>query len=296
MKRVICGLAVAWWLAVVGGVVAQAPPAPTGRVVSIEVTIAELGPPPAGEQIDLATGDAALVRIGEWEAKGVLAALTRIRLTTLDQQVAMVHFGERVPRVTSRTRTGARAGREDGPGFPAGAFSSAFTLENVGALVNAVPRVDVDGAVLVELQIEKSRVAAAAAAPSDSGPTGDFVPPRVVTISTNSTVRIPPGQATIVGGAQSAGADGASRVIIVVQARVSAPPPQVAAAERSLKVFSLAHASAPEVADVLRGVFGDGRMRIAIDQRTNALIVQAGNEELSAVEALVQRLDVDGGN
>jgi len=60
--------------------------------------------------------------------------------------------------------------------------------------------------------------------------------------------------------------------------------------DAEIKVFSLVSVKAPEVAKTLESLFG-AQIRVAIDERTNALIVFGKGNALQAVEALLLRLD-----
>ena len=57
------------------------------------------------------------------------------------------------------------------------------------------------------------------------------------------------------------------------------------------KVFSLRHSQAAESARVLSEILGGQPLRIAVDERTNSLIVMADEETGKMVEALLLRLD-----
>jgi hypothetical protein len=70
--------------------------------------------------------------------------------------------------------------------------------------------------------------------------------------------------------------------------RASALPPLQNA---QVKVFSLVNQSAAEAAKTLESLFGLQTLRIATDERANALIVMGTAETLPAVEALLMRLD-----
>jgi multidrug efflux pump subunit AcrA (membrane-fusion protein) len=58
-----------------------------------------------------------------------------------------------------------------------------------------------------------------------------------------------------------------------------------------IKVFSLSNSSAEQLMDVIDTIFGEERFRIAADKRTNSVIVKARPDVLSAVEAVMLRLD-----
>lgn len=58
-----------------------------------------------------------------------------------------------------------------------------------------------------------------------------------------------------------------------------------------IKVFTLRRAKASEAGDTIAALLGSGRVRVALDERTNALIVAGNAEALSMIEALLMRLD-----
>jgi hypothetical protein len=59
----------------------------------------------------------------------------------------------------------------------------------------------------------------------------------------------------------------------------------------SFKVFSLRHSRATDAARVLREVLGGAATRLAVDERTNSLLVFADDETIKIVEALMMKLD-----
>ncbi len=63
-----------------------------------------------------------------------------VRLITLDNQPAFVQLGSRVPRVTSLSAS------------PTGGATRSITLDNVGLIVGATPRIDPDGAVTMQIE------------------------------------------------------------------------------------------------------------------------------------------------
>lgn len=61
--------------------------------------------------------------------------------------------------------------------------------------------------------------------------------------------------------------------------------------EADIKVFSLRHVNAVQAAQTIDSLLGPGPVRVAIDERTNALIVAGKSESLTVIEALLLRLD-----
>src|SRR5215203_6013799 len=102
MRRLTTYLAVLSVGLACGAASAQdARPEAANRLVSIEVLIADLVMSDKEAKDEPA---AALVdRIRESEKQGKLSRVTRLRLTTLSDQVAHAQFGERAPLATGRS-------------------------------------------------------------------------------------------------------------------------------------------------------------------------------------------------
>jgi type II secretory pathway component GspD/PulD (secretin) len=181
-------------------------------MVEIEVLIAEMSSPvtQGDDQFGLAAPtDKTVARVRELAKQGKLDVMNRIRLTTLDQQAAFVHVGERSPVVTGRTRVPGR------PGDSRSAYS--MTYENVGTIVGITPRVT-DDAIVIELDVEKSRLVPARDGDDDAA----VLPPHIATATCQTTVRVANGSTVIVGGMQSQSDDGPSVFLVLVTARIMA--------------------------------------------------------------------------
>ncbi len=73
-------------------------------------------------------------------------------------------------------------------------------------------------------------------------------------------------------------------------------PPDPASEPSVLRVFQLEHSSAEEVAGTIHDLFeARGGLQVAVDQRSNTLIVAAREPVLSAIEEVLEKLDRDGG-
>ena len=119
------------------------------------------------------------------------------------------------------------------------------------------------------------------------------------TVSIQSTVRAKPGEPLLVGGRQTGGKE-SGQTWLVLTASVAATPqpavvePKPAAAKGpvdQLKIVQLKHAAAAALANVLHDTFAREPIRIAVDERTNSLLLRGSPERLEAVLALVARLD-----
>ncbi len=74
------------------------------------------------------------------------------------------------------------------------------------------------------------------------------------------------------------------------QRQTPAPLPENA----EVRVFALRYSKAPELTQVLANIVGDRGLRMAVDERSNSLIVTADENTMRIVEALLMRLDESG--
>jgi general secretion pathway protein D len=201
------------------------------KMVSIEVRIAEARweadapgetQPSATGQESLETGEQVLARIRELEKSGRLEVLNHVKLTTLENQPAVVQVGERAPVVTgvSYTRPPSRTS-----GSPySGPRTQNVSFQEVGLMVNVVPRVTSDGLVVVELDITKSRLTR----PEPQRPSGegeDTAPlgiPRTVTTTAKTTVSIADGQTVVIDAVSERSTSEQSELLIIATARILA--------------------------------------------------------------------------
>ncbi len=128
----------------------------------------------------------------------------RVRLVTLDNQPALVRMGSRVPRVTGTSLSSV------------GGETRSTTLDNVGLLVGITPRIDPDGAVVMQIDVEQDQL----------GPENEGIPisaaggnvlrsPRIDGASVQTTVRIANGQPLVLGSITQKGKADKELVIIV---------------------------------------------------------------------------------
>jgi type II secretory pathway component GspD/PulD (secretin) len=266
-----------------GGARGRAPAAErgSGAIVAIEVLMADVGPLEKGEVLPDDQDVAA--RIRDLEKQGKLARITRTRLTTLSEQTAMIQFGERSAVATGRTVRGG-GGAFGGPGG-GGEPSTSYSYQNMGTLVNVVPRVD-GGNVVLECSVESSRLAPRK--PAADKPEGAIEPVGMETISAKSTVQVKSGETVLLASKQQTSAEGTTRTYVLVTATIQEPGRKEAAV---FKVFTLAHAQAAGVAATLNQLLGDTGVKITPDERSNSVLARGSDENLEVVERLVQRLD-----
>jgi type II secretory pathway component HofQ len=267
---------------------------PGSRAVTIDVVIAS-GPrsDAAGGPRDAAVGETTPAELAELEKAGKLDWVTRLRLVAVENDRASVQTGERAPVVVGRV---ARGG--GGPFGEGG--QNMTTMVNVGATVEAIPRVLDDGSIAVNLTVEKSWLepAPAAADAADSPPAlspQSSSAQRTGTLNSKTTVRVQPGEPTLVLSLASSSGTDKSQTWIVLTASAAGPPAKAAAAAapESLKVFRLRFTQAVDAAKIVSAVFDKGPLKVVPDVRTNSLLISGPAEQQAIVEALLRQIDQD---
>lgn len=251
------------------------------RTITLEIVIGKTQDSITPEQAAQLSGPSEKVAafVGELESSGRISVIDRIRLTTLENQKALVQAGKNAPVATGQTfesRSGPR--------------QTSYLRENVGTLISVVARADGD-AVMAELEIEKSQLEQRA---GDSAPGDPFVPPAKEIMQSRANVRIGNGTTLLVS-------TDAARQFVLVSTRLldGAPGPETGASTApamvdKIKLFQLQNSSAQAAAELVKALFGRdaGRIAVGVDARTNALIVRAADErQLEAIEAILMRLD-----
>jgi type II secretory pathway component GspD/PulD (secretin) len=245
---------------------APQPPQP-GRLISVEVVIADV----TGE-----AGEMTAERLAELEKAGQVKSLSRLRVSTLENAPSMVQFGERVSVVTGHTSFGGRGSQ------------NVTAQENLGTMVSVTARVDQDDSILMEFQAEQTRLAPTAARAEGENADRPAELPRTTTIATKSTLRIPQGKSVVAGSKTMRTPQGMTHTWILVSAHAEAAAPE---AESVLKIMALKHAQGEAIAGLLAGVFPTANYRVAVDARTNSLIISGSPAVLEKVVPLIAELD-----
>ncbi|MEX2138871.1 MAG: secretin N-terminal domain-containing protein [Pirellulales bacterium] len=228
----------------------------------------------------------------ELEKQGKLEHVLRVRLSSVEQSKASVQLGERVPVATARTVGGFGRGGPAAEGRPT---SYSYSLENIGTLISAAARVEEGGTVIVDLQVERSQMAATER-PADDIP--DAVGrQKTVSLTCQSSLRLKPGEPTLANASQTTEDGATTGQFIVVTATVDAQGAGRAAAvdrdrEMHVRIFNLRNAKADAMAQLLARTLGDKPIRVGVDEATNALVVASTRDQLEVVEQLLQQLDV----
>ncbi len=264
------------------------------RMVSIEVSIVELAEKPSPvETLDPESSQQLISRIRELETQGKLAGLTRLRLSTLDNNQVSAQTSQRLPMETGRNVFPGQPGR-GGMGS-----SPTFQFQNFGTVVRAITRIEPGDTIVMDLQIEKtSALREARPATAETARPDVIAPTGMVTTEFKSTVRVPNGQTIVVQASGSSSAtENPSRTVILVTAyadqapQVAAaklPPPQ---AQPPLTVFVLKSAKVGDMYEVLQQLFNNVAITMAVDVRTNTLFVKASPENIKLVENVITILD-----
>lgn len=180
----------------------------TSKMVEIEVRIVETSGDQDDDRLDPAVAtEEAMARVRELEKQGKLDVVNRIRLTTLDLQPAFVQVGERRPIVAARNISAGRA-------------TYSYNYENVGTILRVTPRI-AGTDVVMELDIEKSRLDDARPVADDQDDDDSLIPPRIVVAMCQTTIRVAPGQTVIAGGMQSQSDDGNATFLVLATARIA---------------------------------------------------------------------------
>ena len=144
------------------------------RMVTVEVVIAEAKTDDAESIAAVeSAGDDVARKIAALEKSEQLKIIARVRLTTLDNQPAFLQIGERVPTIRD-----VRGGQAE----PV----TRLEYQNAGLIVGLTPRIDSEGRVTMEIDVEKSEL----------GPAEEGVPLEI--LGSGKVVRVPRVRATTV--------------------------------------------------------------------------------------------------
>lgn len=219
-------------------------------------------------------------------------SVSKYRLSTLDRLPASVQVGEMVPIATSRaTRPGNPEGRASG-------FNTGYSMVNIGTMVQVTPQVEEGGTVIVELSIERSRLAfqkPQSAEPNEANRAMEGTNSRTVTVMSKTTVRVPARQTVAATMAHMREKDDTGDLLILVSASVNDSPggePGDAALSGELRIYRLKYASAEKALPNVQAHFrGTAELRVTADPRTNSLVAFGSSEALQHMEEFLQILD-----
>jgi type II secretory pathway component GspD/PulD (secretin) len=264
---------------------------PAGPLVTLEVLLIEHNSAIGGKEGVAVPSAAEFVKLYK---EGKLDSAARVQLSTVGGSTGTVQLGERVPVATARNARGF-GGRGSAEGD--GAFSYSYAMQDIGTMIMATARVEESETVLVDLHVERSRLALSDR-PADE-PQDEIARRKTVSLTSQSTLRLKPGEPAIARAWQTTAGQESNGVFIVSTAQVEASGlGRAAAAQRDgdarLQVFSLRNAKAGNAQRILTMVLAEklgDRARIGVDENTNRIIVYATAEQHEIIEQLLQHLD-----
>lgn len=195
-----------------------------------------------------------------------------------------------------------------GRGGPGGFTQSQFINQNFGTMISVVPRLNDEGNIELTYTFERSRpVYQKEAAEGQDGseqPAAGIPTPRPSSFTAGSTIVIPAQQTVVAGGTGSVKVGDQRQVeknhmVLLLSAKVlggsgrsnkiaqEVPPTD----RKPIKNIHLRHAAAATAADVLRDVLKGEPIEIAVDERTNSLILKGSAEATEIAEALLLKID-----
>ncbi len=139
-------------------------------------------------------------------ANGGATILTRVRMTTLDNQLAQVQVGGQKAVLTGGVFS-PRDGRR----------SNTYQVDEEGLIVAVTPRAT-DESIMLNISVEETRIEDSPAPSADS--VEDITPPAKSTAVVNSTVSVKDGETVTISDVDQGRGDSNRRVIVVVTARV----------------------------------------------------------------------------
>jgi type II secretory pathway component GspD/PulD (secretin) len=256
-------------------VFAEDSPAP--RSVTIDVVIA------SGSQV-AGSDEMTAAALLELEKAGKLQWLVRTRLATIENEKATVRVGENAPVVVGRTARG---------GFGGDGTQNMTTLVTIGTTIETIAQITGDGSIVVNLSAERTWLEPASA-PAEGGEGGPATLPshRTHTLTSKTTVHVKPGEPTLVASQSMGGKEGSQGWIVLTANTTGSKPAAADKAFSELKVFYLKFAKAADVAKVLESIFDkEPRLKIAVDERINGLVLQGPPATLETLQALLTQLD-----
>jgi type II secretory pathway component GspD/PulD (secretin) len=257
---------------------------PAGRLVVLEVLVADVGGAAVGE------GEVTAAKVLELAAQGKLDSASKIQMSALENVPSTVTFSETVPVETGRMfgPAGDRGG---------GRQMGTYNMQNHGTTIQATARVEQGGAILVEMQAERSRLVTGRAEGEEAG-AANIAATKTTQARVQTTTRLASGKPAIVGSQAAGSGKDAVHTYFVLTATAAEGGKTAAVTENPPVFLALSHARAVDLLKTLRPILEGRKVIIAADERSNSLIVTATPEVLEIIRALIAQLDAsptDGG-
>lgn len=187
------------------------------KMIAIEVLFADL-PAPAKDSQSQITGGTSdevwLERLKKQEGK-TKGKIHKIRLTAVENQKAMIQYGEQTPVVAGVQR--GFGGRGAAP-----TRTPVVRQTSVGTIVQCTARVSQDETIVAEFEIERSGFTPPEKATvlDESDDNGTLSAPGLMTTTCKTTLTLKPGRPRVVSGLKSEGAAKGTQSIIVITAEL----------------------------------------------------------------------------
>lgn len=156
--------------------------------------------------------------VAKLRAENVLEYYQYFNLASLENQEAMIQFGQEENVITGRTFA---APSQRGGSGNIGRVMNVTQREQTGSMIQVVSRVKEDGQIIVQLNVNSSRLKAAKTAMSDEeaeeDPTEINTPQKNV-LTCQTTVLLSPGVSTVVAAGGNDQPGGSSRDYIIITA------------------------------------------------------------------------------
>ena len=269
--RYVMATVVALFLLAVGAT-GRADEPKAGQLVSLDVLLADLSGAALGD------GEMTAAKVLDLEKQGKLDAATRIKLAVVENSQGMVNFSEAAPVATARQDFGGGRG------------GNAYSMQNHGTTVQVTARVEQDGSIVLNLQVERSRLVANRPAGEEAGAAA-IAATKTTQVRVHTTARLASNKPTIVGSQQAGVGKEAIHTYVVLTASVPEGGKAAAAPDINLKFFPLSNARASDMSKVLREVLTSMPFTIGADERSNSLIVSGSPDVLDIIQNLLARLD-----
>lgn len=169
-----------------------------GKAIAVELVLAEASDPSLLPEAEGETpAEISADRVKQLQKEDKLTSWFRVRMASLENCPAYVQLGERVPVATGQAMMGFRS-REGN------AVTTQYSTVNVGTVVKVTARIEDGGTIVVDLDLERSRLAnQPPPARTEGSPRPTFVPSKTETIMTQTTVRLTPGKTAVVAAHRS---------------------------------------------------------------------------------------------
>ena len=249
-----------------------------GRLVVLDVLVADVGGAALGE------GEVTAAKVLELAAQGKLDSAARIQISALENVPSTVNFTETVPVETGRMfgPAGDRGG---------GRQMGTYNMQNHGTMIQATTRVEQGGAILVEMQAERSRLVTSRPEGEEAG-AANLAATKTTQARVQTTTRLASGKPAIVGSQSAGSGKDAVHTYFVLTANVPAGAAAAAAAPETVtKIVTLSHATAVVMAKTIQSIMKGQRISLVADERTNSVIMHGSPEVLESAIALISRLD-----